>query len=291
MDNINQIGNSEFSECFLSLYYIKHESFESFWNNDPRLGIYFDMLIKCDTKYNLNTGFAEIKSKIEDLELQWIMMNLCGKNIPMIMYINQLKNSEAFNSLYNRFLQEAIKREYNPLWEELAKTNDDISDAVMDWAFELDKNPTYVREIFNSDIFGNLELRNTFDYYLLDAPVRDACRLLNEKGYVTYWSSANKADIEDRQGYTIKGINVAYILIDPANLTDELKQQLLLDGNGQYWGLARGHQEDGKYYGIWEEITCKDPLCKDVSDGLLIKARQLPSLIIDQGDNETGRII
>lgn len=154
----------------------------------------------------------------------------------------------------------------------------------------------------NLKILGNIELLNTsFPYiinYLIsmimnykriisfvddqiigfDYPVRDACKILNEKGYITYWSSANKQDYVARKGHVTQNKSVAYILIDPKNLTDVLKEKLLLNGKCNFWGIALEHQDNGKYYGIWSEIPSLDTLCKDISNDLSLKALSMPIL-------------
>lgn len=102
--------------------------------------------------------------------------------------------------------------------------------------------------------------------------------ILNKKGYITYWSSANKKDYLDRKGQIIENKSVAYILIDSKNLPDELKEKLLLNGDYNFWGVALEYQDNGKYYGIWSEITSLDTLCKDISNDLAFKALSLPIL-------------
>ena len=121
-----------------------------------------------------------------------------------------------------------------------------------------------------------------------DQAVITACKILKDKGYVTYWSSANYKDISYRYGHVVKDKNVAYILIDPKNLTEDLKKKLFLDGKNEFWGIAPAHAEKenpddnnevGKYYGIWAEITSPDMSCYEVSDELVKKAIALPPLV------------
>lgn len=115
---------------------------------------------------------------------------------------------------------------------------------------------------------------NRFDY-----PVRKACIVLFSKGYVPYWSSANKEDAtEERKGEVITGKNVVYILIDPQNLSDEQKKKMLLNGKLGFKHLIPEHEDNGKLYGIWEEITSDNINCDDLSTALFNKAISLPDL-------------
>lgn len=112
-----------------------------------------------------------------------------------------------------------------------------------------------------------------------DIPVREACIILNKKGYHTYWSSANSEDFRDNVGIMIKGLNVAYILIDPSNLSDNLKAELLINGKCFLWDGAIPHNDNGKYYGIYCPIQSLNMTCSEVSDNLSAKANKLNSIV------------
>lgn len=289
MNNINMIGNSEFVDCFRVLRCIKNEDFEVELTSNPMLSQYIKTFATCDIKYALGANIIKLKDKIDTLFSEWIVSGLMGRNLSLILYIEKVKQSEYFKMIYSMFLKEAIRRGYDESWENLFGS--ELVIQMMDWYLYMDRNPTYIREIYNTNYLGGQNLFGEFSYLLLDAPVREACRELNKKGYKTYWSSANVADIESRNCHAVKNKNVAYILIDPDNLTDELKEQLLMDGDCSFWGIAEAHKLDNKYYGIWEEIKSKDELCLDISDKLLIKAKQLPSLIVNQGDASAAKTI
>ena len=149
----------------------------------------------------------------------------------------------------------------------------------------------FIGEVPSTMSYGdaNMDLVDTFDY-----PVRNACEVLWNRGYKTYWSSANSKDVDSRRSQIVKYKNVAYILIDPENLSDDLKEKLCLDGNGIFWGTAREHDDNGKYYGIWVEITSSKMSCEEISDALVIKALELPDLKekdqeCDSSDQKSGQ--
>jgi len=182
---------------------------------------------------------------------------------------------------------------YLLLSDEIRKREFDLSDEHL--GYVMSRLPTYIREIYATDYPGDYlidtDSTGKLDYseytrfdllsndiVLLDYPVRKACRVLNDKGYYTYWSSANVEDAEIRTGDVVAGKNVAYILIDGSNLTDELKKELLLDGSCKFWGIALNHSDNGKYYGIWTEITSRDMKCDELSELLVSKALALPEI-------------
>lgn len=136
-------------------------------------------------------------------------------------------------------------------------------------------HPKTISDIPQSLDFGNkpniLSSINKFDY-----PVRKACIVLFSKGYIPYWSSANEEDIKNRTGLIVKEKNVAYILIDPENLKPGLKKELLLNGNCNFQGAACLHTDDGKYYGISEEIISSEMSSDELSYLLFKKAIGLP---------------
>lgn len=141
-------------------------------------------------------------------------------------------------------------------------------------------SPVYVREIDANNLLGDYAISYCDDLDIgFDLPVRAATKLLNEKGFITYWSSANKEDINKRYGHIVKDKNVAYILIDPSCLSDDLKELLFLDGDSKLWGAAlTKYRENEKYYGIWAELVDNNVKCEDVSNELLRKALLLPTI-------------
>lgn len=186
------------------------------------------------------------------------------------------KEKFEIEKLYDALFQEAQRRGLGlkNIEREMIDT-----ESFEDWQNRMLKSPTYIREIEATNYLGDYDTSYVDDEVIgFDFPVREACKVLNEKGYITYWSSGNKEDYFNRKGHVIKDKSVAYILIDPENLTDDLKETLLLNGSCNFWGVAVGHQENGKYYGIWAEIISQDALCEDVSNDLLAKALALPTL-------------
>lgn len=148
--------------------------------------------------------------------------------------------------------------------------------------FKAYDHPETISDVTQSLDFHNqpnqLSSINRFDY-----PVRNACIVLFSKGYIPYWSSANKMDTtEERKGLAVEGKNVAYILIDPSNFPPELesslKSKLLLSGTCAFPGLEASHADNGNYYGIWEEITGHDMNSDTLSKLLLKKAIALPDI-------------
>lgn len=236
MSNINMVGNLEFVDCFRVLQCIKNEDFENALKSDSMLSSYIKTFANCDKRYGLGANILGLKEEIDRLFADWLIKGLIGKNISLILYIEKLRKSEYFKKLYSIFLNEAVKRGYDLSWEIL--TGSEEASKKMDWYLFMDRNPTYIREIYSTNYLGGQELFGEFSYLLLDSPVREACKVLNEKGYKTYWSSANSNDIESRNCHAVKDKNVAYILIDPTNLTEELKAELLMDGDCSFWGIA-----------------------------------------------------
>jgi hypothetical protein len=150
------------------------------------------------------------------------------------------------------------------------------SEVLWDWLQKMRETPTYIREIWATNELGNQDI-DGFEV-MLDYPVREACKLLNKKGYRTYWSSANEEDFNNRHGNVVADKSVAYILIDYHNLTPELKKELFLNGRNKYWGVAQSFDDDGKYYGVYAELTSGDMRCDDVSDKLVERVSGLPDL-------------
>jgi len=150
------------------------------------------------------------------------------------------------------------------------------SREFMDWCEELKNNATYVSEVSANNHWGDSSFEFTYD-----PAVRKASKLLKEKGYHTYWSSANVEDTKsDRFGVIFPNKNVAFILIDPKNLPENIKSKIYLGVNDWVWGNANEYKEDGKIYGIWAELKPypKDNLCSTVSKNLVSQANLLPNL-------------
>lgn len=190
-----------------------------------------------------------------------------------------VKNTKAGNrieEIYKVLFQEAQSRGLKEMFfaRKLIYT-----EKFQSWQNQMLRTPTYIREIEATNYLGNYDISYADDEVIgFDYPVRSACKVLAEKGYITYWSSANKEDYLNRKGQVMQNKSVAYILIDSKNLTEDLKRQLFLNGNFNFWGAAIGHEENGKYYGIWTEIPSQDTLCEEVSRELLFKALSLPLL-------------
>lgn len=192
---------------------------------------------------------------------------------------------ERIKKVYELFIDEAIKRGL------VVKDNTKRSDMIYtnefnEWMIKMKNSPTYIREIYSTNFLGNRDIYYADDEIIgFDYPVRKACKILNEKGYNTYWSSANRDDYERRESQVIDNKSVAYILIDFKNLNEELKEKLRLDGECDFWGLAEEYSDNGTYYGIWSEITSLDMKCEDLSNQLVQKALSLPNLT-NQYDNK-----
>ena len=260
MNEISLLGNSELFDCFQAVQIRVLHTFhidgltEEDYQNDPRQDF--------DDSYLPGFSFSDKE------ELYLKMLDEARKTDFGIYGLNNLSKSNKHDvALYMLLRQEIIKRGF------------DINDKNL--FFKMRYTQTYIREIVATNYPGDnkIILSGTFmDMISFDYPVRQACRILTEKGYVTYWSSANIDDFKRRNGHAVKDKNVAYILIDPDNLTDELKKELLLDGDCNFWGIALRHSDNGKYYGIWAEITSIDMLCDDLSKALAEKALALPNL-------------
>lgn len=195
------------------------------------------------------------------------------------MLKNIMNNSKIvikIEKLYYDLFQEAQNR---GLKEKTPEREIIYTKNFIDWQYSMLKSPTYIREIEATNFLGAYDISFVDDEIMgFDYPVREACKILNRKGYVTYWSSANKQDYLSRKGQVIQNKSVAYVLIDSKNLTDELKAKLLLNGYCDFWGVALDYQDNGKYYGIWSEITSIDTLCNDIINDLSSKALSLPIL-------------
>lgn len=197
-------------------------------------------------KYNISkiNIFVDFE-KLEKTDLKYVLKNFYAEAV-------------------NRGLK--LKMHYN-----LVNTNEFI-----EWCHELKNSPTFISEILaNNNAGDNL---HTFTY---DFPVRKACTILKEKGYHTYWSSANVEDTQrERKGAIIPNKNVAFILIDPENLPENLKKLLYMGQNDWVWGNANEFKENERIYGIWAKLKPfpQEELCADISKKLEQQADYLPIL-------------
>lgn len=219
------------------------------------------------------------KEKYNQLLSLVIRMGLPTKNENTVIPISGLPTRDKDRLVIHMLLLEEARRRHKNIHDKEVR-------------FKAYDKPEKISDVPQVLDFGNqinlLSSINRFDY-----PVRQACIVLFSKGYVPYWSSANKMDINERTGLIAKGKNVAYILIDPENIPSRLKGELLLDGTCEFAGAALDHSEDGNYYGIWEEIVSSDMGCDDLSKRLLEKAIALPDLfkenrITDNQEKDNG---
>ncbi len=243
MKEIEGLGNTELCKCFIASHYkMNKETLDEIYelNKDPRID-------SCREKLD------ELRGKIASY---------------------RLSNLDLYNLLLNEAQKRGLKVEANIYKMILLICTDEFNK----WREKMLDTPTYIREVKATDFRGDMVITDmeSANAYKIDYPVRQAVALLNEKGYETYYSSANIDDAINRKGHAIKDKNVAYILIKPYNLSEELKEKLLLDGACNFWGIAEGYGDDHKYYGIWVEITSPDMLCDEVSDALVKKAKDLP---------------
>ncbi len=187
----------------------------------------------------------------------------------------QLIHTYDLNKIYYLFFEEARNRGLN-----ISASSDTLlcNELFLQWINMMKDNPTFIREVQSFNYLGDRKLLSDFDFSTLDFPVRKACQILNDKGYITYWSSANYCDAVCRTGDIIKGKNVAYILIDSTGLDEELKEILALNEDIYVWGRALNHCDNGNYYGIYVEIESLDMLCVMISEALVLKALELPIL-------------
>lgn len=191
--------------------------------------------------------------------------------------LKELLNTEFdLENLYLAYFNEAKNRGLDEMFYSKLMIE---SDSFLKFQELMLQTPTYVREIEATNFLGDLSLEFCDDeFYSFDLPVRKATKVLNEKGYITYWSSANRDDVFNRFGHIVKNKNVAYILIDPACLDEDSKKTLELDGDSKLWGIAlTKYRVDEHYYGIWAEIKSEDALCTEISDELVKKAELLPN--------------
>lgn len=255
MENFSSLGNIEFANSFIFMYYVTYGFSSSS----------FDMRTTEWTK--VSTEYLSRLLNISILEIDF------PKVLPdRIRYDSNID----IKKLYLEFLKEAEKRglECPNSFDNLLET-----DEFREWLIKMKNTPTYVREILATNFFGGQDMSYCDDEVMgFDPPVREACKLLNEKGYKTYWSSANYYDATYRLGDVIRDIYTAYILIDSSNLSDELKESLYLNGKCSFWGYAYNCDDSGKYYGIWAQITSPNMECQEISDILVKKVLDLPVL-------------
>lgn len=235
---LKKLGNVEFLNCFLASFIKKFNLLET----DQKL----------DQDPRISAHYEELKQHLNLTE-------------------------EKADTVYEELLSEAESRglDITKVTEHGAKMYDD--ETFNEWKDKMERTPTYVREVFDSNYPGDSNIKEWGEEFL-DYPVQKACKILIDKGYETYWSSANIKDATSRKGDVVLDKSVAYILIDHQNLDPELKETLLLNGEGNFWDRAIPHNDNGNYYGIWSEITSPDMLCDDLSDRLVKIASNLPGL-------------
>lgn len=206
-----------------------------------------------------------------------------------------LNKTQAIFELHDDFLpptkEESIKLFYKVLLEESRKRGLEYkekfhskeliaTEEFEQWQRRMRNNPTYIREIYSTNLLGDYDISYAEDEIIgFDYPVRRPCVLLNEKGYDTYWSSANYDDYKYRYSQVIENKNVAYILIDAQNLSKKLKKELYLTGDCDFWGIAPSHADKGRYYGVYAEILSVNTKCDHIREELLEKVEKLPILV------------
>lgn len=254
---IQDLGNIEFFNCFLTLHYLKFGYTEK--EIDRR--IY--------QPYNISYQFlAEYLNKMTMSE---IFFELLETSL-------EPTEDEDIKILYNKFLEESQKRDFF-FDKKIPIRNIIYTKEFENWFYKMKNTPTYIREITSTNFFGDANIDYADNELIgFDYPVRSACKILNEKGYLTYWSSANYEDAKRRKGHVIENKNVAYILIDSQNLDRDLKEELFLTGDCDFWGIALSHADHERYYGVWSEITSVDMKCEILSKNLLEKCNKLPVL-------------
>lgn len=254
---IQTLGNIEFFNSFLTLHYLNFGYTEK--EIDRR--IY--------QPYNISSQF--LATYLNTTTMPESFFELLETSL-------EPTEDENIKILYEKFLEESQKREFT--FDKKIPTRSIIYTEEFDkWFYKMKNQPTYIREITSTNFFGDANIDYVDDVVIgFDYPVRSSCKTLNEKGYLTYWSSANHEDAKRRKGHVIENKNVAYILIDPENLNKDLKGELLLTGNCDFWGIALSHADHGNYYGVWSEITSVDMKCETLSKNLLEKCNKLPVL-------------
>lgn len=281
MTTFKNFGNTEFLGAFIYLHY-------KYWSINSSL--YYSNEDTKPEMYYLRNSFTlkeELKKNPRFMDYQKILQKFLGNiNLEQQMIIRDLYISAINEAMKRGLTIEGLKG------KEISK--DEFYQSILfhciytssyrKWYDFMYFTPTYIREIYATNYICDMDINDsnsTFDY-----PVQEACKILYEKGYLPYWSSANIKDATDRTGHVIKGKNVAYILIDSSNLTPELKEALSLDGNCEFWGGALSHSDNGKYYGIWAEITSVDMPCDTLKSELETKAKNLPRLKNDDLENK-----
>lgn len=168
MSDIENLGNRELYECFFALQLRVYHSFkidglsDNEFNNDPRTDL--------DSFYLPKIFFMEQN----DLYLN--LLTKAKKTGFGIFAIDELSEDNKYDlALYILLEQEITRRGFS------------IDDT--DLALKMERTPTYIREIFpTNDIAEHpIDLSKTNHLYddliTFDYPVRQACRILNGKGY------------------------------------------------------------------------------------------------------------
>ena len=254
MIQLENLGNFEFVNCFLSMHYMTFGYTEK--ERDKRGYEPCNVSQKYLAElFHLPTDFFQFRAPILDPT-----------------------DSKEVKAVYEQFLAEAFQR--GLCFDRHIEKKDIIyTEDFSEWQIYMKNHPTYIREISATNFFGDNDICYV-DHEVIgfDYPVRSSCKILSDKGYHTYWSSANYEDAKRRYGEVMKDQAVAYILIDSKNLTESLKTELLLDGSCDFWGIATSYSDFSKYYGIWSPITSLDMRCEEISGILEKKALDLPVL-------------
>lgn len=251
---LQNLGNIEFLNSFLTLHYLTFGYDEN------------EMDKRIHEPYNISRKFLA-----QCLNLKEEVFNLYESSL-------EPTKNKNIKRLYEQFLNETKTRGFEPN-REVAMHYTIYTEEFEKWCLKIRNHPTYIREITSTNFLGDYDISYADDEIIgFDYPVRASCKLLNEKGYLTYWSSANIEDANKRESHVIENKNAAYILIDSKNLNRSLKEELLLTGDCDFWGIALSHAENGKYYGVWSEITSINMECETLSKNLLERCNDLPVL-------------
>ncbi len=269
IEELQKLGNIEFLNSFLTLHYYIFGLLEE----------EFDLRTMLESSQSLLPNFLKELNPSEGLQKEFMSLeDIIFHTISPEKYLYR----DLLEMAYSRGLEVNYEFGFIPPRKELICT-----DEFRNWFSYMRNNPTYIREVKATNFLGDYDIGYVEDETMgFDLPVREACKILNEKGYSTYWSSANVDDFYKRRSHVVKDKSVGYILIDPQNLDEELKKKLLLDGECKFWGAALKHKDGmsdtSEYYGIWSEISSPDMLCIDLSKDLEDKALELPILNLSE---------
>lgn len=104
--------------------------------------------------------------------------------------LSHFKTKKEVETFYQALFLEAQNR---GLKEKFPSKNCIFTQNFEQWKQNMLKSPTYIREINATNFLGNQDIAFAENEVIgFDYPVRKACKILNKRGYKTYWSSANK---------------------------------------------------------------------------------------------------